>query len=565
MKVSVTAPAGMHSLDLAEVVAGPDYLIKAEHKPRPLFRKALAMEQLYALVNKAYDRQVQEMLEAIRAYIDEVLAKAGKTFKPSNVDDLQQLVRDYHQAFAAGLVSESLIPEYRRKEFEQRGIMPKQREQMIDTAYNYGRSLIPIKEPHKQTPSPAKLTLNQFKKYGEPELRREERAAVEWSRHRAGTYITAIGDQIATKLGQQVVQVASAQAKAAYVETVQEKVTENIELRRPWRELASELGHATKDWSRDLGRVAATEKQRAMQEGIAAGLQQREKKKPKKIMVAKQPTPGACPDCVRLHLTAGEGSPPRIFTLAELEENGTNVGKKRNAWQAVVGPVHPWCSCILIHVPEGWTFDAAGDLTPEYLERGGYLDGDLKKAMTYGDSVPERGLSIDVSDPRLRAEVQKVVDLTPPQIFDRSVGVTLITVDMPRVQTLLDQHDFAYWTGNEIRIANNLPPEMIAKVLPHEIAHSLNVYLMGTLGSTQAVRDWHDALFKLSAEEGFVSDYAKKLPIENAAEVTRVYIYNRKRLMLVFPRQFALAHRAYRAILRTTASPAAEALGKAMG
>jgi hypothetical protein len=73
---------------------------------------------------------------------------------------------------------------------------------------------------------------------------------------------------------------------------------------------------------------------------------------------------------------------------------------------------------------------------------------------------------------------------------------------------------------------------------------------MRTLGGTEAVRGWHDKLWAVSEEEGFVSDYAKKLPIENAAEVSMLYIYNRKRLMAVFPRQFSFVHRAYAPVFR---------------
>ena len=51
-------------------------------------------------------------------------------------------------------------------------------------------------------------------------------------------------------------------------------------------------------------------------------------------------------------------------------------------------------------------------------------------------------------------------------------------------------------------------------------------------------------------EEGFVSDYAKREPIENAAEVTMFYLYHRKRLMIRAPRQFAFVHHAYRDMFR---------------
>jgi hypothetical protein len=306
-----------------------------------------------------------------------------------------------------------------------------------------------------------------------------------------------------------------------------------------------------------MQRLAATEMQFAREEGAAHELQRG--RDPKDVRVAKMPTPDACKDCVRLHLTDGKGSAPRIFKLSELQANGTNVGRNRQAWEATVGPVHPWCECALLEVPDGWGFDEHGAMVPEILlKKGDRLDqsAELLKSeesqkphMTYRGSVPEDTVIIRVADPRARAVVEAVVAEAPKEIFNSRVGVTLITTDHPRIQNPLEDHDFAYWTANEIRVSQTLPIERWPRVIRHELGHSLNVYLMNTLpGGLDAVRKWHDRLDAISKEEGYVSDYARKLPIENAAEATRMYLFDRARLMLNFPRQFAFLHRAYRAI-----------------
>jgi hypothetical protein len=297
---------------------------------------------------------------------------------------------------------------------------------------------------------------------------------------------------------------------------------------------------------------------------------------PSGIFVAKIPKPDACDDCVRLHLTAGQGSRPRIFKLSELVENGTNRGLKRAEWRPVIGTIHPWCACMLVHVPSGWTFEDEPDepgnfvrvaskkawktkdgkpwrpsLVPDSLRRGDVFTRDLQKAfMTYGDSVPTHGVSIRVSDPSIVKEIERVIHTTPQEIFHKDVGVTLITTDHPRPQVALEEHDLAYWTGNEIRLSTELPVEKVANVLRHELGHSLNVYLINVMGSEKPVRDWHDKLFAISKEEGFVSGYAKTLPIENAAEATRLYLYERMRLMLDYPRTFTFLHLAYKPIWR---------------
>jgi len=566
MRVRIDAPADLDSFELAQALVGPNLLLKAEYGART-FRRWLAMDELHKLVAKAYDSQIAKLLSAIREYVDKhVLHRTGPhMFTPTSIDDIQQLISDYHAAFVAGAIHPSALPAGAVQQLMDKGILPpdlafthhpgpgeKPPEAMhfIDAAFSYGRSLIPVRSVVRG-PDPMTTTLDAVQKRPEIPLSLEEQHAMDWARHNAAIHVKGLGDRIGHDFGTLASEIDKDQ-KARYQELIRDKLEANIAKRESWRKLASDLGHASSDWSRDLQRIAATEKQRAMQEGIAAGLKEREGKDPKDIFVAKQPNNDACDDCVRLHLTAGSGSPPRIFRLSELKSNGSNVGRKRAAWKAGVGPVHPWCSCELIHVPEGWKFDSDGNLMPEFMKRSGYLDSDLRKAhdMAYTASVPDVGVAIRVADPRLRAAVEQIIARTPSVIFNKQIGVTLITTDMPRVQNPLDDHDLAYWTGNEIRLMHNIPPERVERVLPHEIGHSLNVYLMRKLGGTDPVRAWHDDLWRVSEQEGFVSDYAKKLPIENAAEISMLYIYNRKRLMLVFPRQFAFVHKFYAPIFR---------------
>jgi hypothetical protein len=175
---------------------------------------------------------------------------------------------------------------------------------------------------------------------------------------------------------------------------------------------------------------------------------------------------------------------------------------------------------------------------------------DLRKAMTFGDAAPEKGIVVRVGDPEKVAIIDEVLRRTPPAIFTRQTGITLITTDHPSEQSHLDAHDFAYWTGNEIRFLTSTPKDKLKRIIEHEIGHSLNVYLMHKFGGVDAVKKWHDALYAISKGEGFVSEYAEKLPIENAAEVTRLYLYARGALMQRCPKQFTFCHKAYRDLFR---------------
>lgn len=130
------------------------------------------------------------------------------------------------------------------------------------------------------------------------------------------------------------------------------------------RRIESDLGHATKDWSRDWRRIVQTEAEDAIQRGKMAGWRDQEaavaseeKRPPRPVYVYKLPRPGACSHCLRLHLEAGY---PRIFTLEQLSASGTNVGRRAADWQPVVGAVHPYCACELmrlptfVQLPTGW-------------------------------------------------------------------------------------------------------------------------------------------------------------------------------------------------------------------
>jgi len=551
-------------------VPADDRLRKATGEDRT-FDTHPAMSELHTAVGIAYKAQFKRMLEVIEEYVDRVvlLRPGPHLFTPTDFEKIRSIIRDFHLAFVIGvvhpeaaaprivqgLIDKGILPSDLAFTFQPPSprVLPPQRLSLIDTSFEYGRSLLPLRE-HRRAPSDESLV--QFEARRPVPLSIEERAARDWARMSAATHITGLGDRFSGDFTTRAVEEDRAQRKR-YEKVVREAVSTSAKKRTSWRSIASEIGQKTGDWSRNLGRIAATESQGAMQAGIVEGLKKREQKKPEEIYVAKQPAPDACDDCVRLHLVgATRGAPPRIFKLSDLEANGTNIGKTRPAWQAVVGATHPWCGCDLVHVPEGWMFDADGSLVPEFMTRSGYLESDLRKAMdmTYGDAVPLHGISVRVGDPTVREEIERIIAITPREVFDKRVGVTLVTTDIPRVQNPLEEHDFAYWTANEIRLMNNLPAGKIERVLPHEIGHSLNVYLMNQLGGVKPVRAWHDKLWKISQEEGFVSDYAKKLPIENAAEVTMLYLYNRARLMVVFPRQFAFVHKAYRAIFRKKAA-----------
>lgn len=572
-KLRIEAPKGMHELDIAQELLRPyQLLLKAEQikYSERTFSRYKAMREMSAEFEKNYRNQLDKMLSVVREYIEKKiihasLEKADNTYKPlatpEQLDTIQRFIHDYHLAFIAGqvgpqyinvadvqrLIDAGILPQDLGYTYQPApGEIPPETAKFISDAYHYGVMMgsAPLVRAQANEMSAA-----DFRKRKPPKLSPQETAARDYVQRHATEFIKGLGNTVARDFTTIAIE-NDAELKAKFQQAIKEEIDINIAHRDQWRKAASEMGHKTGDWARDFKRIAATEKQGAFQEGFTAGLIEREGD-PETIFVSKIPNPDACKDCVRLHLTAGQGSNPKIFKLSTLMQNGTNVGKKRQDWSAVVGTIHPWCSCDLIHVPAGWEYDDEGELVPKSLKRSDYLSYDLRKAqgnLTFKHVVPEKGCSVRIGDPVKVTLIDEVIKQTPPELFDKKVGVTLITEDHPRVQNPMDDHDLAYWTGNEIRISMRLKPERLQHVLRHEIAHSLNVYLMYQWGGADPVRKWHKRLYRVSNREGYVSAYAKLLPIENAAEATRFYLYDRKTLMLNFPSTFGILHNAYKGI-----------------
>jgi hypothetical protein len=125
-----------------------------------------------------------------------------------------------------------------------------------------------------------------------------------------------------------------------------------IEDRKYVNAVVSDIGHRTGKWHRDLGRIADFVLHTAFDEGRSMNMM---REGGDQALVYKDVYAGACHHCTRLLLTGGVGSEPKLFTLAELKANGTNVGKKVGNWLPVIGPVHPWCRCTLQRPPFGMT------------------------------------------------------------------------------------------------------------------------------------------------------------------------------------------------------------------
>lgn len=92
----------------------------------------------------------------------------------------------------------------------------------------------------------------------------------------------------------------------------------------------------------DVDRLLQTEMHSYFQQGQMTSV-------PGDEEVYKIPRASACPHCMRLHLNT-DGS-PKIYRLSDVLGN-SNWGQPAHAWKFTIGPVHPYCYCILYRVSD---------------------------------------------------------------------------------------------------------------------------------------------------------------------------------------------------------------------
>lgn len=198
-----------------------------------------------------------------------------------------------------------------------------------------------------------------------------ERLREAWiqARTRAGEYARGLGSvieewpnkvQAEVWAGEQIVTEVDAETRREKRADIRELTAEAVQKRWTPEKLASELGHATQEWSRNWNRIARTELQAAHNEGVAI---ESLRAYGDEARVARIPESNACADCKRLFLD-DEGQ-PIIWNTVDLLENGTNIGRKRAEWLPTLYPIHSNCRCGAMQIPPGMTLNDKGWLVAE--------------------------------------------------------------------------------------------------------------------------------------------------------------------------------------------------------
>lgn len=267
-------------------------------------------------------------------------------FSEAQIKELLRMIEFQHTFFIAGNVSSFVLTDDDVKLLKSHGIDPDQFKSELtpfQQEFYFGRLAAVLGAQNAR-----KVTYNDLKKYirrGQYiPLSRAEQEALRSLETKTYNYIKGLGQNISTFIENKLLD--ENLARRDYYESVIQDATKRaIVEKESARSVMAEIGKKTGDWQRDLGRIAETEMQNAYETGKALAFKEISGSRVKNLY--KQVYPGACKHCIRLFLTDGVGSEPRLFSYEELAANGTNVGRKPEDWLPVLGTVHPWCRCDL--------------------------------------------------------------------------------------------------------------------------------------------------------------------------------------------------------------------------
>jgi hypothetical protein len=234
--------------------------------------------------------------------------------------------------------------------------LPPEFEDLITDSYKYGKLGVLKGKPLD------KMTSKEIEKLlKDVNLSASQKEAVELSKINAQQHINSLNAKVTSS----VLNLAIKEQLNMYT-TVEKVIPEAIKNDTERYKVVQQLREMSGDWERDWHRVAHTEMWDAKVRGEAQAIFNGESplsSKKGETKVFKRPGPNACSKCKELYLEP-DGITPRIFTLSELQANGTNYGKKQRDWVATLGTVHPNCMCPLSVMPDGYHFNAIGQLEP---------------------------------------------------------------------------------------------------------------------------------------------------------------------------------------------------------
>ena len=259
---------------------------------------------------------------------------------------LQEIIKRYHLKYAIDTLGLKGLTDGEREILYQLGYRPEEDEEIsdFDRAFRWGMYSARLREAEAREMEP-KVFRGIDRHIA---LSFQEKATLGVIKRQSYNRVAGLGQVVYRDVSYKV---GADRYRASLTEALGGVVKKEIWL----PQAVTKLGKETKDWERDLGRLVDTEYHIAQQTGRLIGI---EKERGKGTQVYKDVFPGACRYCIKLYTTRGIGSEPRLFSMNELKENGSdNVGRKANDWKPVVGATHPFCRCNLRYKRKNTVWD----------------------------------------------------------------------------------------------------------------------------------------------------------------------------------------------------------------
>jgi hypothetical protein len=303
-------------------------------------------------------------------------------FTPAQIEEILELIEYQYTLFGARFLGTDPLAPDDKLLLKKYGIDISKIKgtNYVETAYKFGMLSRALNKNDLKA-----MQYNDFKKWiqrgGYIPLSQGEKATVEYLKRKSFSHLKNLGSKIQADTQQMLLQ-QDDKVRQKNEKLVKKELKEGILKRNANREIVSNLGHKTGDWLRDWDRIVETEMHTAMEEGRADDIKRNSTEEDP--LVYKQVQPTACRHCIRLFLTDGLGSKPKIFKLSELRANGTNIGLKVNDWKPVLSTIHPFCRCFLQELQKGYVWDQdKGMFVPGKVEQK--VERKSKIYITIGD------------------------------------------------------------------------------------------------------------------------------------------------------------------------------------
>lgn len=297
-------------------------------------------------------------------------------FTPQQIVEILSIIDRYTLTFVAHHVSPDILTDNDREVLQSSGIdlsgIPINRSN-VTQAFKFGLLSTTLQDSAVKT-----MTYEQFKNYLSSgkmfALNSIERSALTNLQYQTYRDVNRLGGRIKDGITDALVHADKQNHTVKHSKLVTDAAKQAIENRKSVTDVISTIGEKTQMWERDLGRIADFTLHTAFDEGRAMNYV---RKDGDDAIVYKDVYPGACPHCIRAFLKGGVGSEPKLFRVSELRSNGTNVGRKVTEYKPVIGPMHPWCRCTLMSVPNGFTI--ADYNAGKWLWNGRDFERDMEK------------------------------------------------------------------------------------------------------------------------------------------------------------------------------------------